>query len=61
MHALVPAVLLRLAGLNALDPNPQPQPPDRELAQGKRRREPITRLHIDVARHVFGLANTRVS
>ena len=29
MHALVPAVLLRGAGLDALDPDPEAQPPDR--------------------------------
>jgi len=33
MHPLVPAVLLRLAGLDAFEANPEPQPPDRELAE----------------------------
>jgi len=33
MHALVTAVLLRMTRLDALDANPQSEPPDRELAQ----------------------------
>ena len=33
MHALMPAVLLWIAGLDALDADPEAQPPDRELAQ----------------------------
>jgi len=38
MHPLVAAVLLRLPGVDALDLNPQPEPPDRELA------EPVDRM-----------------
>jgi hypothetical protein len=33
MHALVAAILLRMARLDAFNANPQPEPPDRELAQ----------------------------
>jgi hypothetical protein len=33
MHPLVPAVLLGLARLDALDPNAEPQPPHRQFAQ----------------------------
>ena len=33
MHAFVPAVLLGVAWLDALDANAQSQPPDRKLAQ----------------------------
>ena len=33
MHALVAPVLLRVPGLNALNLNPEPQPPHRELTQ----------------------------
>ena len=32
VHALMPAVLLRMAGANALDLNPQPEPPDGQFA-----------------------------
>jgi hypothetical protein len=46
MHPLVAAVLLRMPGFDALDLNPQPQPPDRELAEaiegmGRRKRHPV--------------------
>ena len=33
MHPLVPAVLLRMAGRDAFDLDPESQPPDRELAE----------------------------
>src|SRR5215469_11027372 len=33
MHALVAAVLLRMARADPFDPDPQAQPPDRKLAQ----------------------------
>ena len=33
MHALVPAVLLRVAGGDPFDPDPETQPPHRELAE----------------------------
>jgi len=33
MHALVAAVLLRVPGFDALDADPEPQPPNRKFAQ----------------------------
>ena len=33
MHAFMPAVLLRMAGFDALNADAQPEPPDREFAQ----------------------------
>ena len=38
MHPLMPAVLLRMAGLDALDLNPETEPPDRQFA------EPVDRM-----------------
>src|ERR1700686_4048332 len=35
VHALMTAVLLRAAGPDALDANPEPQPPHRQLAQAE--------------------------
>jgi hypothetical protein len=35
MHALMAAILLGMARLDPFDANPQPEPPDRELAQVK--------------------------
>ena len=35
MHPFVPLVLLRAAGLNALDANPKSQPPDGEPAEAE--------------------------
>ena len=35
VHTLMPAVLLRTSGCNALDTDPEPKPPDREFAQVK--------------------------
>jgi hypothetical protein len=37
MHALVAAVLLRMARLDAFDRNPEPEPPDREFGQVEER------------------------
>jgi hypothetical protein len=37
MHALVPTVLLRMPGLDALDVDPEPQPPYGELGQAEQR------------------------
>ena len=34
VHAFMPAVLLRMAGLDALDANAQAQPPDRAWLRG---------------------------
>jgi len=33
VHPLVPAVLLRVAGLDPFDPNAEPQPPHGQLAE----------------------------
>ncbi len=33
MHAFMAAILLRMAGFDPFDANPEPEPPDRELAQ----------------------------
>ena len=33
MHALMAAVMLGMAGLDALDADAEPQPPDRELGE----------------------------
>ena len=33
MHALVSTVLLRVAGFDAFDRSPEPEPPDRESGQ----------------------------
>jgi len=35
MHAFVPAVLLRVTGFDALDADPEPQPPHGELTQAE--------------------------
>src|SRR5689334_25368564 len=37
VHALMPAVLFRMAGADALDLNPEPQPPDRQTTQAVQR------------------------
>ena len=37
MHALVPTVLLRVAGLDAFDADAEPEPPDREFAEAVER------------------------
>ena len=33
MHPLMAAILLGMSGLDPLDPNPEPQPPDGEFAE----------------------------
>ena len=33
MHAFMPAVLLRVAGRDSLDPDPEAEPPDRQLTE----------------------------
>src|ERR1700747_309064 len=37
MHTLMPAVLLRMAGLDPLDLDAEPEPPDRQPAQSEQR------------------------
>ena len=44
VHALVPAVLLRMTGSNALDCDPQPQPPHRKPGELK---QPVGRGEWD--------------
>jgi len=40
MHALMASVLLRMAGLDALDGDAEPQPPDGELGEIASRSSP---------------------
>jgi hypothetical protein len=61
MHALMPAVLLRMARFYPLDLNAEPQPPDRELAEAEKRigaceRNPI--ISADHARQTELLERT---